>query len=338
MNESRHLRPECGPLGGRHRRIPVAPAFLIGMLLAAAAPQLPADPASEPAADPADLVAAERAFCRASIARGTRGASLEFLANEAVVFRPGPVNGRQWYLENPPPPGVLTWEPEYEELAASGDLGYTTGPWEYRPDSLGQPPVAFGHYVSIWHRRPPGTFKVVMDFGVTHPKLDPASAPPVPHHEPRVQPPLKSRRGEQADPAEPAAPASVRGGHAILLSADRAYALECAKRGRTGAFAVHSEDGVRVYRAGALPIVGRDRANSSLPDTLKLRAWEPIGGATSHDGQLGFTYGVGQFAPRDWTHSSVDSAVYVRIWRRARDRSWKVILDYAVPLRPARPS
>lgn len=293
------------------------------------------------APEPTGIVEAERAFCRAAVARGTRAGFLEYLAEESVIFRPGPVSGRQWYFRQTPSPGVLKWEPEHFEVAPGGDLGYTTGPWEYWPDSLSREPSAYGHYVSIWHRTPQGAWKVVMDFGVSHPKPEnPTDVAPPGSAAPRAAGGKRSRGAngghERADVEPEAKPpiAASKGGQAILVGAERAYARDCVQHGRSSSFRAVADSAVRVFRVGAPPILGRELANASLPDTLKLASWESIGGAVSRDGVIGFTYGVGRFAPRVWTDStSADSASYVRIWRRAENRLWKVILDYAVPLR-----
>lgn len=58
----------------------------------------------------------------------------------------------------------ITWEPEIVE--ASGGLGYTTGPFEIRvkqPD--GTENVTRGRYVTIWRRKPDGTWKAAVDIG-----------------------------------------------------------------------------------------------------------------------------------------------------------------------------
>src|SRR5260221_5795948 len=83
--------------------------------------------------DWASLVEAERAFAEASLSKGTRAAFLEFLAEDSILFRPGPVPGKQWIEEHPAPTTLLTWAPTFVDVAQSGNLGYTTGPWEIHP-------------------------------------------------------------------------------------------------------------------------------------------------------------------------------------------------------------
>src|SRR5690242_8307879 len=75
------------------------------------------------------LVEAERAFAADSTARGVKTAFLEVLAMDSLLYRPGPVNGRQWFAGRPDEaPFTLEWAPAAAE--ASGGLGYTYGPFK----------------------------------------------------------------------------------------------------------------------------------------------------------------------------------------------------------------
>jgi ketosteroid isomerase-like protein len=60
----------------------------------------------------------------------------------------------------------LQWEPERADIAASGDLGWTTGRFVSEgPGPDGTTVRVEGIYVSIWRLQPDGTWKVVMDLG-----------------------------------------------------------------------------------------------------------------------------------------------------------------------------
>jgi ketosteroid isomerase-like protein len=64
----------------------------------------------------------------------------------------------------------LSWTPVYADMAASGDLGYTYGTFEFRSkDKDGKPTVEYGKYVSIWKKQKNGSWKVVMDMGNSSP-------------------------------------------------------------------------------------------------------------------------------------------------------------------------
>jgi ketosteroid isomerase-like protein len=65
----------------------------------------------------------------------------------------------------------LTWSPVHAEMAASGDLGYTYGTYEFRSIGKdGKPTVEYGKYVSIWKKQKDGSWKVVMDMGNSSPR------------------------------------------------------------------------------------------------------------------------------------------------------------------------
>jgi ketosteroid isomerase-like protein len=65
----------------------------------------------------------------------------------------------------------LTWTPVGADIAASGDLGYTYGNYEFQTkDDSGKPIVDHGHYTSIWKKQKDGSWKVVLDMGNAGPE------------------------------------------------------------------------------------------------------------------------------------------------------------------------
>src|SRR5262245_51009985 len=105
----------------------LTPLLVVGLTFGMARTMAPAA-----GADLDSLVAAERAFARASKDKGIREAFLEYLADDSIVFRPRAVSGRKWYQDRPESGGHLSWEPAFAEISRGGDLGYTTGPWSFR--------------------------------------------------------------------------------------------------------------------------------------------------------------------------------------------------------------
>jgi ketosteroid isomerase-like protein len=60
----------------------------------------------------------------------------------------------------------LTWTPVGADIAASGDLGYTYGTYEFTSKGKdGKPVVDHGKYTSIWKKQQDGSWKVVLDMG-----------------------------------------------------------------------------------------------------------------------------------------------------------------------------
>ena len=131
---------------------------------------LPHKQANTVQADYKALVAAERRFAKAGIEKGIRDSFVENLDEQQSVvyvgneFRPG----KATYEGAPQGSGKLSWRPNYAEIAASGTIGYTTGPFDFRPRSMDDTPVAYGQFTSIWHKTASGDWKVLIDFGCTH--------------------------------------------------------------------------------------------------------------------------------------------------------------------------
>lgn len=265
-----------------------------------------------------DLVAAERAFDRAAGERGVRAAFLEFLAEGSVVFRPLPLDGRRWFTDNPDIPGTLTWHPGFAEIAAAGDLGYTTGPWTFRPatDAEGNgPPPQQGHYLSIWRFESDGVWRVVLDLGVIHgesPEEKLESRGPSAPSESR-EPLLALRRS--------------------LRAADIAVSDAVGAKGMAGALAGAATDDVRVMRNGSLPRVGIEALREAEADSPP-ESWRPSGSDLSSSGDLGYTYGK---TFRQEGRRAVPARTYARIWRRGEDGVWRIAVDLTIPLPPPPP-
>ena len=68
----------------------------------------------------------------------------------------------------------LTWTPVHADMAASGDLGYTYGTYEFHfIDKDGKPVTENGKYASVWKKQSDGSWKVVMDMGNSSPAAKP---------------------------------------------------------------------------------------------------------------------------------------------------------------------
>lgn len=124
-----------------------------------------------PDADAEVLMEADRAFAAAVAEGGSEAWAFWFHEDGAMIQpRVGEVRGRdeiRAFMAGLDDPGTsLRWEPLRAEIAASGDLGWTTG--TYVSASVGEAGEAVrgeGRYVSIWRRAADGSWKVVMDLG-----------------------------------------------------------------------------------------------------------------------------------------------------------------------------
>ena len=117
------------------------------------------------------IIQAERSFSKTAGEKGIQDSFLAFLADDSVLFRPRAVQGKKWMMDRPAPSALLQWEPTYAEISGAGDMGFTTGPY-FLSASSQEPPSGFGQFFSIWVKQPDQSWKVVLDAGIEHGKVD----------------------------------------------------------------------------------------------------------------------------------------------------------------------
>ena len=71
------------------------------------------------------LVDTERRFSATSVEAGSAAAFRAYLTRDAVIFRPGPVNGWETVARQADGGETLEWAPSRAELSQAGDLGLT---------------------------------------------------------------------------------------------------------------------------------------------------------------------------------------------------------------------
>jgi ketosteroid isomerase-like protein len=248
------------------------------------------------------LVAAERGFAKLSEEKGIKASFLANIAADGILFRPGPVPGKEWLNAHPDTPALLTWHPTYAAIARSGDLGWTTGPYEIA--FKGQP-KGYGQFSTVWRKQADGHWKFVVDLGVT----TPAAAP---------------ETGEPKLPADLAASAAVSDTAAAresLLAADRDMAKAAKEQSLTVAYLGAVADDAYLLRDAHPPFAGKEAIRGFLATDQGGVTWESQGSGVSAAGDLGYVYGK---ADRKDPHQT---GVYLRVWQRPPGGAWKVVLD-----------
>jgi ketosteroid isomerase-like protein len=272
----------------------------IASAIASALLPFAANAAELPAA--AQLAAAESAFAAHSVATDMREAFLAAFADDSTLLRPGPVPGKEAIRKNPAPPIELNWRPVFVYAAASGEIGYSTGPWRITSKSDPAAAPKFGQFVSVWKKQADGAWKVFIDLGISHPGPALADA------------------------------------WLILAGATRAAADEAAARDAEEAFSALSErsgylqalkrfgakDG-RVYRDGHAPFLGQS-AIAKAPDGHSGSGQEIVSSGLSKAGDMAFA--LVRIAPHK-SDGSLDTpaAHALRIWRAAADGKFELVLD-----------
>jgi ketosteroid isomerase-like protein len=264
------------------------------------------------------LVETERAFSRHSVENGMRDAFLTYLAEESIVFEPGPVDGRKVHQGREETSGTLIWWPVWAEIASGGDMGYTTGPWEFRRIVEGDTAVGYGHYVSVWRKQPDGAWRVAIDAGNAYARPEVVRRKlAVPDYHRPVLKPLDE--------------GAVAASRAALLQAERDLSELSATRDAAEAFCGHTTEDVRLYRTGIYPAVGKETLRRMLSGIEGRLSWEPIEAVISATADLGYTYGISRIEPEGEQGAAAEFS-YLRIWKRQPDGPWKVCLDLANPM------
>jgi len=280
--------------------------FAAASLIAAAplSAQLPSDAAS--------LAAAERAFARMAVDSGTHAAFVANLDSTGVVFQPRATNAQAWYASHRPkgPQGTLFWTPAHVLVSASGDLGFSTGPYRFEGIRGADTVRAGGFFASVWTRRPGGAWRVVVDLGIRDSvtlAVDSTRAPAV----------LRAADRKHGGKSE-------GGSLAEVLRADSALGRRYASA--DDGLLARAADDVRVLREGDGMRVGRDAAKAVAARAGDGYASVPADGAVARAGDFAYTYGT---YVRDGT--SAPAGNYLRAWRRDGGR-WRLVLDVASPV------
>lgn len=254
----------------------------------------------------ASLVAAEVAFAKLAADSGTRTAFLAVLDGASLMFWPGPTPGRAAWEAEGPSPAELKWYPAVAGTSAAGDLGFTSGPSEFRRAGPSDPEVRYGSYFSVWRRTPGGPWRLLLDLGPPHPKPATPEAP-----------------------WTPAAGASRSGRPVPLPSSTLAGRLETQLRSADARFGAPSlASDARVLRPGVEP-----RTGGAARELVAGEGGAPstTGGAgVSRSGDLGYTWGTRSRT----TPQGVQDGHYVRVWRRD-GVEWRAVADVVVAPPPA---
>jgi len=256
---------------------------------------------------PASLAAAETAFAAHSVREDMRAAFLAAFADDGVFVRNGWTVSNTYLKDRPAPPIVLDWRPVYTEVARSGELGLSTGPWKITSKEKPDAAPAYGQFVSIWRRAGDGPWRVEVDLGIGHPQSALWDAKLV--------------------------SLTVLGGRppgAGVAAAEERFAADAKSAGVREAYARNAAADLRFYRGGAAPVIGRAAALASPTMSNDPLVWKVERMETARSGDFGYSRGAyaspaEPARPLGW---------YLRVWR-AEGGTWRVILDVTNPAPPA---
>jgi ketosteroid isomerase-like protein len=278
----------------------LAPSLLALALAACAlSPTEPMDAARS-------LAAAESAFAAHSVREDMRAAFLANFADDGVYVRDGWVEAKADLAKRSAPAIVLDWQPVFTEVAWSGDLGLSTGPWKITSKAKPDAAPSFGQFVSVWRRDPGGPWKVAVDIGIRHGSAALWDQP-------------------LATVILPGRAALTRGG---IESAELEFVTDAHLKGLAAAYATYGSERFRFYRDGFEPAVGKADALASPAMTREELAWsiDQIEMSQSRD----FGYSRGSYAAV--ASPKTPLGYFMRVWH-VEDGQWRIALDVANPVR-----
>jgi ketosteroid isomerase-like protein len=261
---------------------------------------------SEVEAGPAaDLVALEAAYAADVAAQGVRDGTLAHLAEEAVVFRPLPVPARAWYQAQSAADFGLAWQPWFQELAGSGDFGYTVGSWTSSALAAGSRPDSHGWYATVWIRTGDGQWRVLADHGIG---IDQAAAAPAQ---------VDTLGATRSPPAGGTWLMNTRY-QSLLEAALRLPQAQAAGAGPAIERGWMAED-LLVLRQGSLPLRGHDATRAILLGDIGASPAPVTVMAAS--GDLGMSLG-----------GEPGAGAYLRVWRHHPDAGWQLAVEVGTPV------
>jgi len=243
----------------------------------------------------------EQSFEQAAQSKGAKVAFLAYLADDAIVFRPEPVNGKEfWRSHDDLATMLLSRNVTYSDVASNGLMGYTTGNWRLYPRGKSESGAKFGQYVTIWEKKVDGKFYATIDIAIEHEKL-PFSVTDLPM--PGGQSHDPNKRGWS--PAD----ASMK----FLRTSMSGSALG-------GAYQLYAGKDVRLLRDAEPPIIGKKNVISETRHYVSVKFPEKVVLYQSAD--MAYTWNPCEYAN---SNEGMEKGNCLHIWK-LRNKKWWIVL------------
>jgi len=254
------------------------------------------------ASDTQPVVAAQRSFVAVAESEGIKSAFSKFLAPDATIFRPGPVNGREfWKASNEPSSLLLSRNITYADIASNGMLGYTTGNWRLYERGKSESYAKFGQYVTVWEKKLDGSWQATIDIGISHDKMPFSETDRIPHGAPSRDP---NKTG--------LSPADASMNFTRLSMAPEALG---------GAFQEFAAEDVRFLQDDSPPIIG---LKNVVKATRKYRTIRfPTKIALFQSADMAYTWNPCKFADSE---EGIEEGNCLQIWK-LNNKKWLIVLS-----------
>lgn len=283
---------------------PLFAAPLLGLLTSCLPVARKPDPTVK--TDFRQMVAAEVAFAAYGSHHSVPDAFSRYLG-QAWMFNGGAFQtGAALYGNQPKKPGRILWRPTYAGIAASGDLGFTTGPWELRPGGPDDKPAAFGDFVTLWQKNSNGIWQAIYDGGISHAAY--TTAP-------------KATWPATYAVKKPAAADTAQARLSLVAAEAALVQRACLSLRQAYKPVLGPTEELRFLREGQLPYVGNG-ARALVETSPKAVQLTALRTGVSAAGDMGYTLGYQESKP--------DRGFFLHVWRRTSDR-WLLVLEVLSP-------
>ena len=252
---------------------------------------------------------AEKAFEKAVAEKGINQAFIEFSTADATCFFPGyPVNCIEYFKARPANPAALYWNPTFIDVSSNGAMAYSTGNSIYKSKGKDDTAAYYGEYATVWQRQPDGSYKSVLDLGISHEAQNTETKWTSPADTGKE---LNEKRYSAAD-------------------SSTAFFEMTTKQGLNKAYKTYFADDVRILRDGKMPLIGKKAALDALKD-YKLNV--AFAKRSVFVGAADMAYISNTYTATDKSGKTVEKGNFLQVWK-LRDKRWQIVLDVFLPAPP----
>ncbi|MEO6523108.1 MAG: nuclear transport factor 2 family protein [Mucilaginibacter sp.] len=258
-----------------------------------------------------DIIKSENNFAKAAADMNVKKAFLANLDSAGRIFNGSKsYNGIATYSKGPENNNaLLEWYPTVAQVAATGDIGFTSGPFTYRAKRA-DTVIAYGYYFTVWKRDKNGLFKIMLDGGVTHSL----------NHSPLFKPEIKLQTA--VDLKTRRAPSANK---SIDFKLTETAFSTLADTDPAKAYQTYLSSKARLLRNNSL--VQQDKiADLAAINKEQIKAYLFIqdGSGISAGNDFAYTYGSVNVTLNNSTEKP--AGFYIRVWQFINNE-WKIIAD-----------
>jgi len=242
----------------------------------------------------------EKAFQRVAAEKGVRSAYLDFLADDAIIFRPDAVNGKEFWKAREDQASRVVRSTAYADISSNGMLGYTTGSWQMFLKNKAEAPPQVGQFVTIWEKKPDGKYRASVDIGISHDGPYVAETSGVPQTGKSRD--LNKRNWSAADPSM------------------NFLKLSMSSKAAASAYDKFAAENIRFLRDGEPPIIGKKKV---VRETKHYKSLDfPKKVALFQSADMAYVWNPCVFSNNN---EGTEKGNCLQVWKLA-DRKWTVVV------------